>query len=803
MENLTSDLKYALRILLKNKTITVAAILTLALGIGLNTTIFSLVNAILLRPLPYPNSESILSIFTFGPQKEKDGFSPPNFLDLRDQSKSFQAISAFGMWSFDVTGATEPEVLTACRATHGFFEVFSMRPLLGRTFLPADEIEGNHQVTILSHALWKRRYGADPEIIGKKISLDGLLYVVVGVMPEKFAEPESVELWAPLVFSNEQKQQRGSSYLDVIGRLKPGVTQQQAQLELSGIGSRLAKDYPQFNGGMSIGSIPTAEALSGPMRPTLLIFWGAVIFVLLVACANLANLMLASTVVREREFALRVSLGASPVRLRRQLLTESLFLAMIGGALGILISLWAIPAMVALTPQETPRLHEVTMDGTVLLFSIFLSALTGILFGMAPALRVSGHSLSRFLKQDSLGGGTDPRKVHLRDLLVMSQVAVVLVLLVGAGLLIRSFERLRSVDPGFNPERVLSLQLFLPSPRYGEPDARRSFSSQILEKLGPIPEIQSVAIASPAPFDSIPHLIDTGFRIEGQPPLRPGEEPVATFTRVTENFFSTMQIPIKKGRAFRASDDANAIPVAIVNDALEKRFWAEKGALGQRIVVGIRKPVTYEIVGVVAAIKQVDLGATDRPQLYVPFQQNPSGAISILVRTTGKPENVVSMLKTQLWAVDPALPAKYLAKAEDLLSESLQQSRSNTVLLSLFAGIAFLLAMIGVYGVMAYSVSQRTREIGVRMSLGAQKHTILKMILSHGMRVTILGVFAGVAGALSLTHFISSLLFEVSARDPIILSFGAAVMIAISLIASYVPARRAMNVDPMVALRYE
>ncbi|MGH9857194.1 MAG: ABC transporter permease, partial [Acidobacteriota bacterium] len=765
-------------------------------------TIFSLVNAILLRPLPYPDSESILSITASWPQTEKSGFSPANFLDLREQTKSFQTISAFGMWSYDVSGASEPESLTACRATHGFFEVFGVQPLLGRPFLPDDEIEGKHQVTILSHALWKRRYAADPNIIGKPILLDGLPFVVVGVMPEKFSEPEFVDLWAPLAFTSEQKQQRGAWYLQVIGRMKQGITQQQAQLEVSGVGSTLVKQYPQFNDGMNIQMIPTSEALSGPLKPTLLIFWGAVIFVLLVACGNLANLMLASTVSREREFALRMSLGASPVRLRHQLLTECLLLAIIGGVLGLLISLWSIPAMVALAPEETPRLNEVTMNGTVLLFSILLSALTGILFGMAPALRVSGYHLSRFLKQDSTGGGTDPRKVHLRDLLVTSQVAVVLVLLVGAGLLIRSFERLRSVDPGFNPERVLSLQLFLP-PRYSEPDARRSVSSQLLEKVRTVPEIQSAAIASPAPFDSVPHLIDAGFRIEGQPALRPGQEPVATFTRVSEDFFGVMQIPIRKGRAFRTSDDANAIPVTIVNEALEKRFWPEKGAVGQRIIVGVRKPVTVEIVGVVGSIKQINLGAADRPQLYVPFQQNPSGAISILVRTKGKPENVVSALKTQLWAVDPSLPATYLATAENLLSDSLKQPRSNTVLISLFAGIAFLLAMIGLYGVMAYSVSRRTREIGVRISLGAQKHTILKMILSHGIRLTLFGVLAGIAGALALTRFISSLLFEVSSRDPMILFFGVSAMIAISLIASYIPARRAMNVDPIVALRYE
>jgi putative ABC transport system permease protein len=803
MENLKNDLKYALRILIKNKGMTVAAILTLALGIGLNTTIFSLVNAILLRPLPYPNSESIMSVVTSWPNKDRGGFSPGNFLDLREQNKSFQAISAFGIWGYDVSGTNEPESLSACRSTHGFFEVLGVTPLLGRTFLPEEEVQGKHQVAILANSLWKRRFAEDRNIIGKTILLTGIPHTVVGVMPEKFAEPPFVEIWTPLVFSTDQKQQRGASYLEVIARLKPDVTQGQAQLELNVIASSLTKQYSQYNAGMGIKMIPTAEALTGPIKPTLLIFWGAVIFVLLVACANLANLVFASTISREREFALRASLGASPARLRRQLLTESLLLAMAGGSLGILFSLWGIPAVVALSPEDTPRIDEVTMNSTVLLFSILISALTGILFGMAPAISVSRHHLSRFLKEGTPGGGTEPGRVQFRDLLVTSQVAVVLVLLVGAGLLIRSFERLRSVDPGFNPERLLNLQLFLPSARYKEPDVRRSFSSTLLEKLRGLPEIQSAAIASPAPFDSVPHLIDTGFRIEGQPPFRAGEEPIATFTRVTEDFFSTMQIPMKKGRSFRSSDHADAMSVVIVNEALEKRFWPDKGAIGQRIILGIRQPVTFEIVGVVGSVKQLSLSSTDRPQLYVPFNQSPSGAISIVVRTKGDPENVISALKGQLWTVDPALPAKYLSTAENLVSESLRGPRSNTVMLSLFAGMAFLLAMIGLYGVIAYSVSQRTREIGVRMSLGAQKGTILKMILGRGMRLTLLGIAAGIAGALSLTHLISSLLYEVSARDPLIIISGAACMTAISLIACYIPARRAMKVDPIVALRYE
>ncbi len=803
MENLGTDLKYAFRMLIKNKGISLAAILTLALGIGINTTIFSLVNAILLRPLPYPESESIMSVVTSWPQTERDGFSPANFLDLREQNKSFQAISAFGFWGYDVSGTKEPEALTACRATHNFFEVLGVKPLFGRTFLREEEVLGKHQVAILGNSLWKRRFAGDPSIIGKTIPLDGIPHVVVGVMKERLSELPHVEIWTPLVFSTEQKQQRGSSYFEVIARLNPGVTQAQAQAELSSIGSSLAKQYPEYNAGMRIKIIPVAEALTGPIKPTLLIFWGAVIFVLLVACANLANLMFAATISREREFALRVALGASPARLRMQLLTESLLLATAGGLFGILFSLWGIPAVVALSPEDTPRLDEVMMNGTVLLFSILLSALTGILFGMAPAFSVSRHNLSRFLKEGTFGGGTGPGRIQFRNLLVTVQVAVVLVLLVGAGLMIRSFERLRSVDAGFNPKRLLNLQVFLPHARYQQPDARRAFSSSLLEKLRTLPEIQSAAIASPAPFDSIPHLIDTEFRLEGRPPSRDGQEPIAVYTRVTEGYFSTMQIPIRKGRPFLASDHEKSIRVAIVNEELEKRFWPDKGAIGQRIILGIRQPVTVEIVGVVGSVKQMSLGSADRPHIYVPFNQSPSGAISIIVRTKGEPKNVISDLKSQFWAVDPALPAQYLSTAEALVSRSLHRPRSNTVMLSLFAGMAFLLAMIGLYGVIAYSVYQRTREIGVRMSLGAQQATILGMVLGQGLRLTLFGIVLGTAAAFGLTRFISSLLYEVSSRDPLIFVLGAALMTLVSLLACYMPARRAMKVDPVVALRYE
>jgi putative ABC transport system permease protein len=802
MENLKNDLKYAFRILIKNKAICAVAILTLALGIGVNTTIFSLVHSILLNPLPYPNSESIMSIFETWPQNEPSGFSAPNFLDVREQNKSFEAISAFGMWGYDVSGDREPEALTACRATYGFFEVLGAKPLYGRTFLPDEEIAGKDQVVILSTAFWKRRFAGDPSIVGKKITLDGIPFEVVGVIDEKLAAPSFVDIWTPLVFTAEQKQQRGAYFFRVIAKLKPGKTRSQAQAELNTIASSLAKNYPDYNAGMGIKVVPTVEALTGEIKPTLLIFWAAVIFVLLIACANLANLMFAATVSREREFALRVALGASPGNLRRQLLTESLLLSVIGGLIGILFSLWAIPAIVALSPTDTPRIDEVTMNGSVLLFSILLSVLTGILFGVAPAFSISRHNLSRFLKEGNFGD-VGPRTSRIRNVLVAGQVAVVLVLMVGAGLMISSFEKLRSVDPGFNPDRLLNLQVFLPTSRYQKPDQRRVFSFSLLERLQHLPGVKDAAISSPAPFDMIPHLIKTGFRVPGITPQRAGQEPTAAYIRVTEDYFKTMQIPVLEGRSFLATDHKDANRVAIVNEDMAKRFWPGRNALGQKISIGIREPIMLEIVGVVKNTKQLDLASANENQIYVPFNQNPSGAITILVRTKGDAKNLIYDLKKEFWAIDPALPAQYLSTTEDLLSQSLLRPRSNTLLISMFAAMAFLMAMIGLYGVIAYSVYRRTREIGVRISLGAQRSTILKMILGQGLRLTLFGIVAGTVAAFALTHLISSLLFKVSSRDPLIFVLGALTMILVSLLACYIPARRAMRVDPVIALRYE
>jgi putative ABC transport system permease protein len=679
--------------------------------------------------------------------------------------------------------------------------VLGAKPLYGRTFLREEEIEGKDQVVVLSNALWKRRFAGDPGIVGKKILLDGIPFEVVGVMDEKFAEPSFVQIWTPLVFSAEQKQQRGAYFFQVIAKLKCGKTQLQAQAELNTIASSLAKKYPEYNGGMGIKIVPTVEALTGEIKPTLLIFWGAVIFVLLIACANLANLMFAGTVSREREFALRVALGASPSNLRRQLLTESLLLSIIGGLIGILLSLWAIPAIVALSPTDTPRIEEVTMNGTVLAFSVFLSVLTGILFGVAPAFSISKHNLSRFLKEGTFGD-VGPRTSRIRNFLVTAQVAIVLVLLVGAGLMISSFEKLRSVDPGFNPEKLLNLQVFLPISRYQKPDQKRLFSASLLEKLHNSPGVEGAAIASPAPFDSIPHLIKTGFRVVGAPPKSAGQEPTAAYIRVTEDYFKTMQIRIVEGRQFLSSDHKDASRVAIVNEDMAKRFWG-KNALGKRISIGIREPITLEIVGIVKSTKQLDLASADENQIYVPFNQSPSGAITILVRTKGDAKNLISDLKKQFWAVDSALPAQYLSTTKDLLSQSLLRPRSNTVLISMFAVMAFLMAMIGLYGVIAYSVYRRTREIGVRISLGAQRSTILKMILAQGLRLTFFGIVVGTAAAFLLTHLISSLLYQVSSRDPLIFCLGALAMILVSLLACYIPARRAMRVDPVVALRYE
>ena len=802
---LMSDLRYGLRTLLKNPAFAGVAVLTLALGIGANTVIFSVVKAVILSPLPFGEPERIVGVFTINRAQagELDVFSPANFSDVAEQSRALEAVAAWRYWGFDVSGESEPERLTAGRVSPAFFRALGVSPILGRVFLPEDDATGTEHVVVLGHGLWQKRFGGDPAICGRTIQLNGESHLVLGVMPRGFEFPAGAEIWAPLGLNESQRQQRGSVFLEVLARLGQGITLEAAQSEMGTIASRLEKDYPGPNTSLGMTLIPLHDQIVGSVRPALLVLSAAVTFVLLVGCANLANLLLASASARQREFAVRAALGASRGRLIRQLLTESVLLSLIGGGLGVLISLWGLSALAAFGPGNVPRLGEVSLDAGVLIFTLLLSVVTGVLFGLAPALGASRSDLQGALKAGARTAGTDLGRSRLRATLVIAEVALVLVLLASAGLMMKSFLRLRSVDPGFNPDRLMSLQFFLPQPRYPQDQSKIAFESRLLEKIRSLPGVVGAATASPAPIGAIPMRFENEFRIAGRPEPEPGSMPVARYNRVGPGYFRTLGVPLLRGREFAPSDDAGAPAVAIISELTARRHWPDEDPLGRRIIIGERQPITMEIVGVVGDVKQISLDDTGRPTIYVPFSQRPSNSLNVMIRTSGPPADLAGAIKQQLWAVDRDIPADYLETAESLISRSLAQPRFTMVLLACFAGMALVLAMVGIFGVIAYSVTQRTQEIGVRMALGANRGDVLRMVLGHGMGLTAIGVALGLAGSAALTRYLSSLLFQVSATDPMTFGWVTLLLVAVALFASWIPARRATRVDPMVALRHD
>lgn len=803
MTNFLQDLRFSLRMLGRTPGFTIVALLTLALGIGANTAIFSVVNAVLLKPLPFGEPDRIVSVWTTWQNRgmERDIFSPANFLDLEQQTDTLAAVAAYMYFGFDITEGGEPESLTAALVTPAMFRVLGVEPILGRTFTAEEALPGNHRVVILSHALWQTRFGSDPGILGRDVSLDGVPRTVIGVMPEGIAFPDGVKVWGPLAMTERTRQSRGAIYLDVIARLADGAGLEPAQAELDTIGARLASAYPDANTGMGLQLEPLHDQLVGNVRTALLVLCGAVAFVLLVGCTNLANLLLAAAAVRHREFALRAALGASRWRLIRQLLTESVALSLAGGALGILFAMWGLSALVAFDPGNVRRLDQVSLDGNVLMFTLALSLLTGILFGLAPAFGASRPDVHDALKEGGRGAAPGGRR-GLGRILVVAEVALVLVLLAGAGILIRSFAHLRSVDPGFNPDGVMSLQLFLPRARYAEAPARTTFARAMLERVGSIPGVRSTAIGSTVPFSEVPYVHDTSFLIAGRPVPPPDREPTAYEHRASPGYFRTLGIPLLRGRRFTDQDHEDAAPVIIINAELARRFWPDGNPIGERITT-MDDIGPMEIIGVVGDTRFGQLDGDIRPAIYYPYAQSPTFGLTLLARTDGPPLSLAGAVKTQLWSLDAELPAQYINSMRGLIDGTLALPRFTMLLLGAFAGLALILAAVGIYGVIAYSVSQRTQEIGVRMALGARRRDVFRLVLGQGMMLTGLGVLLGLAGALALTRFLTSLVFEVSVTDPVTYLAVAALLSSIALLACYIPARRAMRVDPLVALRCE
>ncbi len=823
MRILLQDLRYAGRMLLKHPGFTGVAALALALGIGANSAIFSVINAVLLRPLPYQDPDRIITIWETNPHLQlgfdKFPCSAANFIDWREQNHVFGHIAALSSDPFNLEGRGEPEKLGGARVSADLFAVLGVEASLGRAFLPEEDQPGHNHVVVLSHSLWQRRFGSDPGVIGQAVRFNGESYTVVGVMPPGFHYPHGTdmpayfqfpaqtEVWSPIALRAEQIKNRGGINKAVIARLKPGVTLKQAQAEMDTIAQRIGQQYPDTEAGFGVTLIPLHEQVTGSLRPSLLTLLGAVGFVLAVACANVANLLLARAAARQKEIAIRTALGAGRWRIVRQLLTESVLLSSLGGGLGLLLGMWGIDLLIAATPENIPRFKEVSLDARVLGFTLVVSLLTGIIFGLAPALQASKPDLNESLKEG--GRGSTSVRHRVRSLLVISEVALALVLLIGAGLMIKSFLRLQQVDPGLDPHHVLTMRLSIPYAKYSKDEQRIAFYRQLLERTESLPGVQAVGAVSEIPLSGAEDL--EGFTIEGRPPVKSLQEmPIANYHTVTPDYFRAMGITLLKGRQLTEGDKEDAPGVVIINETFAHRFFPGEDAIGKRVTFDNpekEKASWNSIVGVVRDVKHSALDAEPRPEIFRPFFQSPgtsfSGDLALVARTVSDPLSLAAAIRNEVWAVDKEMPVYDIETMDQIIAESVSRRRFNMLLLGVFAAVAMILATVGIYGVMSYTVSQRTHEIGIRMALGAERGDVLRLVVGQGMMQALAGVAIGLAGAFAVTRVMASLLYGVSATDPVTFIGISLLLAMIALIACYIPARRAMKVDPMVALRYE
>jgi putative ABC transport system permease protein len=815
MESLLNDIRYGARSLWKRPGFTTLAVITLALGIGANTAIFSVVNATLLRPLPFREPERVVMLWGFLPKMAQTADKLPsssgNFVSLRDQNQSFENLSAFRTWSWQLTGGGEPELLRGARVSADFFPAVGVSPALGRVFSPEEDLPNRAPVTIISHELWQRHFAGDKNAIGKTLTLTGQSVMIVGVMPQGFRFPGGAnmipglqfaldnDVWMPLALTDEDKQRQGNLNLALIGRLKHGVSPSQAETEVRA----LQQNLPLGKIGYTINVLPLYQQMVGKIRKLLLVLLATVAFVLLIACANIANLLLARATSRQKEIAVRAALGAGRLRIIRQLLTESLLLSVTGGLLGLLLAVWGNSLLVSLIPRDVPRIHDVSVDGRILAFTLLVSFLTGLIFGLAPALQASKLDLNESLKEGSRSATSGPGQNRLRSLLVVSEVAMALVLLISATLLIKSFVRLSEVKPGFNPANVLSMDVQLPNlppSRYAKNEEQTAFFQQLVDRIKVLPGVESAGAVVTMPLTGA--FESTDVILPGTESLSDAERPEADYTTVTPEFFATMQIPLLKGRQFTSQDTKERPGVIIVNDAMAQRLWPNENPLGKRLTVGFEKQ-PREIVGVVGNIKQTTLDAEIRPAMYMPHLQSPNPSLTVLARTTGDPLTMTSAVREQVRTIDKDIPVTHIQTLEQVLAASVAQQRFSMLMVGLFAGLALVLATVGIYGVMAYSVAQRAHEIGVRMALGARTSQVLKLILKDGMALALMGVVIGLAAAFALTRLLTTLLFGVRPNDAATLIVVSLTLLGVALVACYIPARRATKVDPLVALRYE
>ncbi|HXI91461.1 MAG TPA: ABC transporter permease [Blastocatellia bacterium] len=805
MELLLADIRYASRMLIKRPVFTAVAVITLALGIGANTAIFSVVNAVLLNPLPYANPSELTLIWLQHPPTNQfqQPVSFPDFNDWQAQSQSFERIVATRTVSVNFTDGNEPERVNGARVSAGFLSMLRVKPVAGRDFLESEAQPGGAPVALIGYKLWQERYGGDASLIGRAVSIDTTSYTIVGVLPRSFYYPTpDTQVYIPLI-QGKNETARGSRFLRLTGRLKPGVSLGEAQAELDIIAGRIAKQYPDSNAGVGVQLVPLHEQVVGKIRPALMILFGAAACVLLIACVNVANLLLARATARRAELAVRTALGASRLRLIRQLLTESVLLSLVGGFLGTLIAMWGVPALTSISASSIPRVEEVSVSLKALLFTLVISLATGVLFGIVPALQSSGKRLTENLKEGRRGATGGAMHQRLLNLLVAGEVGLAVVLLAGAGLMVRSFISISGVAPGFNPKGVLTIGIGLTQPIYADIQQQSRFYERLTEKVRALPGVESAAGVNRVPllgFNS-----STSFTFQGKP-VQAGNEPTADCRIATPNYFKTMGIPLLKGREFTEHDLKDAPEVVVINQAMAEQFLPNEDPIGKRLQIYPNPPRWREVVGVVGDVKLLGLDADINPAIYVPLTQNPyAGAMRssyLAVRTSGDPGSVAVPIRGEMKTVDSGVPVAQVRLLEDIVADSVAPQRLIMWLLVAFAGLAALLAAVGIYGVMAYSVTERTHEIGVRMALGAGSTDMLRMVMLDGAKVTAAGIIAGLAAAFALTRVMSTLLYKVSAADPITFAGISALIVCVSLVASYIPARKASHVDPMVALRY-
>jgi putative ABC transport system permease protein len=805
METLLQDLRYSIRMLLKKPSFTAIAILALAIGIGANTAIFSVVNAILLRPLPYKNFERISMIWMDNPKLgvSEDWHSYPNYVDFKEQNQVYEDMAAFNTRSFNLTGAGDPVRILGVWNSASLFSVLGVEPALGQVFTEAEEEPGKDLVVVLSDGLWKSRFGRDPGIVGQQISMNGVNRTVLGIMPASFTFPEkNTDVWIPIPVTPQRKQARSAISYKAVGRLKPSVTIGQAREDMGAIAKRLDDQFSQSGYGINLVLLRDQETKG--VKAALLVLLGAVGFVLLIACANVANLLLARAAIREKEIAIRLALGAGRRRVIRQLLTESMVLGFAGGAAGLLLAIWGLAALIALSPADVPHLDQTRMDIRVLAFTLAVSLLTGLLFGLVPALQASKPDLNDALKEGGRGAGGGVRAIRVRNLLVVSEIALSLVLLVGAGLLIRSFVRLQQFELGFNPEHLLTMRVQLPGSKYREGKQVAAFYQQLMERLEAVPGVQSAGAISSIFLDDTPN--STNFTIEGRPVPVGAESIEVPLDAVTTSYFKVMGIPLLEGREFDEHDVPTSPPVAIINQTFARRFFPNEDPIGKRYVYGGPGPDNNSwitIVGVVGDMRRTGFDRPVRPETFLPQGQNPDYGLTIVARTNGDPAALAGALRNEVWAIDKDQSVYDIKTMGQVLSEMLSQRRFNMLLLGIFAVVALTLAAVGIYGVMSYAVAERTHEIGLRMALGAQTADVLGLIVRQGMLLAVTGLVVGLVASFGLTRLMTSLLYGVSATDPLTFIAIPVVLTGVALGACLIPARRAIKVDPMVALRYE